>query len=138
MAAPTKLFLEWNDIDGQYHVNDKDGYAFGAGSYEPTDSIKSARSVSDAPISFGESHAGFDRVCVPEKPDHAEEDHDEFIAMLSELAGMKVTQYYDDNMHFLGYGMDLDEDDGFLEAEQLAEAHENELVNLMGSYMEDE
>jgi len=109
MTSP-KLFLEWNDLDGQYHVNDADGFAFGGGSFEPTDAIKHARVVSDKPIDIGDSHAGFERVCVPKKPETAEEDSEVFISMLAEIGGMKVTKCFDDNMHFLGYTLELKED----------------------------
>lgn len=139
MAAPTKLFLEFNNIDGQFHINDKKGFAFGQG-YEIPDAIQHARTVSNAPIDIGESHAGFSRQCVPVKPDHAEEDSEVFIQMLAELAGMEVTKLFDDNMHFIGYTMELadEEDDSFIEAELSADAYEEELVNALGSYMEDE
>jgi len=106
MSAPTKLFLEFSDIDGQFHVNDKDGFAFG-NAHEIPDAVKHARVVSDAPIDFGDSHAGFERVMVTKKPDGAMEDSEVFIQALAEIAGMKVTKYFDDNMHFLGYGMEL-------------------------------
>lgn len=106
MAAPDKLFLEWNDIDGQYHVNDKHGHAFGGGSYEPTDAIKHARIVSDAPIEFSK-FADIDNVCVPEKPTGAIEDAEMFISALAEIGGMKVTKCFNDDMHFIGYIMEL-------------------------------
>lgn len=110
MSAPTKLFLEWNDHDGQYHVNDKKGHAFGGGSYEPTEAIQHARTVSNAPINIGDSYAGFERICVNEKPADAMEDSEMFIAALAEIGGMKVTKIYDDNMHFKGYTMQLKEE----------------------------
>lgn len=109
MSPPKKLFLELNDIDGQYHVNDENGFAFGAGSHEPTTSIKSARTVTDAPISIGDSYAGFERLCVSKKPDNAEADGENFIQMLAEIGGMKVTKLYNDDLHFIGYTMELKE-----------------------------
>ena len=109
MSPPKKLFLELNDIDGQYHVNDENGFAFGAGSHEPTTSIKSARTVTDTPISIGDSYAGFERLCVSEKPDNAEADGENFIQMLAEIGGMKVTKLYNDDLHFIGYTMELKE-----------------------------
>jgi hypothetical protein len=108
MSAPTKLFLEWNDIDGQYHVIDKEGHAFGGGSYEPTEAIKHARMVSDAPISFGDSYAGFERHCVHERPEHALTDHELFIQALAEIGGMKVTKLFDDEMDFMGWVMEAE------------------------------
>lgn len=139
MAAPTKLFLEFNDIDGQFHVNDKNGFAFGQ-AHEIPDAIQHARTVTNAPIDIGESHAGFSRQCVPVKPDHAEEDSEVFIQMLAELAGMEVTKLFDDNMHFIGYTMKLadEEDDSFIESELSAEAYEDELVHAMCSYFGDD
>lgn len=106
MPAPTKLFLEFSNIDGKFHVNDKNGFAFGDG-LEIPDAVKSARIVTDAPIDFGDSHVGFERVMVTKKPDGAMEDSEVFIQALAEIGGMKVTKYFDDNMQFLGYGMEL-------------------------------
>ena len=106
MAAPTKLFLEFNDIDSKFHVNDKEGFAFGDG-YEIPDAVQHARMVSKAPIDFGDSYSGFKRVMVSEKPETYEEDTESFMAALAEIAGMQVTKYFDDNMHFIGYGMEL-------------------------------
>ena len=83
--------------------------AIGAGSHEPTTSIKSARTVTDAPISIGDSYAGFERLCVSEKPDNAEADGENFIQMLAEIGGMKVTKLYNDDLHFIGYTMELKE-----------------------------
>ena len=134
MAAPTQLFLEFNDIDGQFHVNDHDGFAFG-NAYEPVDAIKHARIVTKAPIQFNE-FAGIPSVCVTEKPD-AIADHDVFISALAELAGMKVVGNYDDNMNFIGYSMELIEDE-FVQAELAAEQYENDIVSALGSFMEDD
>ena len=47
------------------------------------------------------------KVCVPEKPDGAIADTHTFIAALAEIAGMEVTKNFDDNMHFIGYTMEL-------------------------------
>lgn len=104
--SSTKLFLEFNDIDGQFHVNDKDGFAFG-NAYEIPDAIQHARMVTDAPIDIEDDHAGNHRHVVTEKPDGAIADTDTFISALAEIAGMQVTKYYDSNIHFLGYGMEL-------------------------------
>ena len=106
MVAPTKLFLEFNNIDGQFHVNDKDGFAFGQG-HEIPDAVQHARTVSNAPIDFGESYSGLERVMVTEKPEDAIADTESFIAALAEIGGMKVTKNFDDNMHFIGYTMEL-------------------------------
>jgi hypothetical protein len=108
MSAPTRLFLEHNAIDGQFHVNDKDGFAFGQG-HEIPDAIQHARIVSDAPIDFGDSYEGFTRICVTERPEGTFLDKEAFIAALADIAGMHVTKVFDDNMHFLGYTMELRE-----------------------------
>lgn len=138
MAAPTKLFLEFQN-DSKFHIVDGNKTSFGK-AYEIPDAIKDARTRTNAPIDIGDSHAGFSRQCVPTKPDHAEEDSEVFIQMLAEIGGMKVTKLFNDDMHFIGYTMELaeDNDDSFTEAEIAAEAYESELVNAMGSYMEDE
>lgn len=135
MAAPTKLFLEFNDIDGKFHVNDSKGFAFGA-AYEIPDAVQSARAVSNAPISFGTDCAGTEEIMVPKKPEHYTADKDVFIAELAEIGGMKATKVYDDNMNFIGYTMDLADED--TRAELAAEAHENEIVSAMSSYLEDD
>ena len=138
MTAPVKLFLEFNNIDGKFHVNNAKGLAFGTG-HEIPDAIQSARVVADVPIDIGESHAGFERHCVVKKPVNAEADSEVFIQMLAELAGMKVTKLFNDNLHFLGYTMELKEDDDdFIKAAIAEEQHENELVTAMGSYIEEE
>ena len=102
-----KLFLKQNQDHSQFEVLDTNGKAISEGSYEITEAIKNAREVSDAPIDFGNSFAGFERLCVPEKPVNAEEDSEVFIQRLAELAGMKVTKLFDDNIHFIGYTMEL-------------------------------
>ena len=103
MSSP-KLFLEFNDIDSLFHVNDQDGFAYGMG-HDPVSAIKHARVVTDKPISIGEI-CELPTECVSEKPDGAIADHDVFIAALAEIAGMKVTRVFDDNMTFVGYTME--------------------------------
>ncbi|MBQ2832419.1 hypothetical protein [Methanobrevibacter sp.] len=138
MAAPSKLFLKFKE-DSKFHVVDEHDQTIGA-AYEIPDAIKAARKISNAPIDIEDSYAGFTRLCVPEKPDNAEEDTEVFMAMLAELAGMKVTKLFDDNIHFLGYTMEPTDEElrEFLVAETATEQHESELVSAMGSYMEDE
>ena len=136
MAAPTKLFLEFNDIDGQFHVNDKNGFAFGQ-AHEIPDAIQHARTVTNAPIDIGDSHAGFTRLSVTKKPDHAEEDSEVFIQMLAELGGIEIIKLFDENLHFIGYTMQLAEDD-ITAAEIAAEQHEAEQVSALGSYLGDD
>ena len=130
-----KLFLEFRN-DSKFHIIDENGASYGRG-YEIPDAINDVRKITDSPIDIEESYEGFTRLCVPEKPDNAIADSRQFIAALAEIAGMKVIEHYDDNVNFLGYTMELAEDT-FIEAELAAEAHENEVVNALGSYMEDE
>lgn len=138
MAAPTKLFLKFKN-DSKFHIVDQHDQTIGA-AYEIPDAIKAARKVSNAPIDIEDSYAGFSRLCVPMKPDNYEADTENFIAMLAELAGMKVTKLFDDNIHFIGYTMEpIDKElREFLVAESASEKYEAEIVNAMGSYMEDE
>ena len=104
-----KLFLDLQN-DSKFHVIDSEGNTIGA-AYEITKAIKEARKTSLAPIDIEESHAGFERLCVAEKPSNYEADIDCFIAALAEIGGMKVTKLFDDNIHFIGYTMELMEDD---------------------------
>ena len=106
--SSSKLFLEWNDLDGQFKVQDKDGFPFGA-SFEPLDAIKGARMVTDEPISMGEGVGDIEQIIVTEKPIDAIADAEVFISALAEIGGMDVTKYYDDNMNFIGYGMEVKE-----------------------------
>lgn len=101
----SKLFLEFRD-DSKFHVVTDDTTSIGE-AYEVPDAIREAREISNAPIDFGDSYAGFTRVCVTEKPDGAIADKETFIAALAEIAGMKVTKLFDDNIHFIGYTMEL-------------------------------
>ncbi len=106
MLKAAELFLEWNDNEGQYQVQDADGHSLAGGSYEPTDAIKHARTITTAPIKFSEFE-DIENVCVSEKPDGAIADSEVFISALAEIAGMKVKKCYDDNMNFIGYTMEL-------------------------------
>ena len=108
MSTPTKLFLEWNDHDGQYQVHDKDGFVFDGGSFEPKEAIAHARTVSDVPIHIGEFQ-DIEQVCVSEKPIGAIEDTETFISALAEIGGMKVIKCFNDEMNFIGYTMEVKE-----------------------------
>lgn len=136
MQTPTTLFLNFQN-DSKFHIVDENNNTIGS-AYEIPDAIKAARKITNAPIDIEESYEGFTRICVPEKPDHAIADSRQFIAALAEIAGMKVIEHYDDNVNFLGYTMELAEDISFKEAEIAAEAHENDIVNAMGSYLGDD
>ena len=105
MSSP-KLFLKQNSIDGKFKVVDENDFPFGD-AYEIPDAIKSARTVTDKPIDIEDNYAGISRLVVSEKPKGAIIDKDMFIAALAEIGGMKVNKYYDDNLNFLGYGMEL-------------------------------
>lgn len=101
MSAPTKLFLEKNDIDGLFHVVDKNGHAFGGGCDMPDDAIRHARTVSDAPIFFGSG--------VSVSDDKDVYTTYELIQELANLGGFKVRQAYDSDMKIIGWTMELKE-----------------------------
>ena len=101
----SKLFLELKN-DSKFHIIDENNKSIGA-AYEIPEAIQQARETSKAPIDIEDSHAGFSRVCVPEKPSDAISDSEVFIQALAEIAGMKVTKLFDDNINFLGYTMEL-------------------------------
>ena len=109
VSNDSKLFLEFKN-DNKFHVIDENKNTIGA-AYEIPEAIQEARKKSHAPIDIEDSYAGFERVCVTQKPDGAMEDTESFIAALAEIGGMKVIKYFDDNLHFLGYGMELAEED---------------------------
>lgn len=131
-----KLYLKFMD-DSKFHVVDEHDNSIGE-AYEVPDAVKQARLVSNAPIDFEDSYAGFTRVMVTEKPSEAIADSETFIAALAEIGGMKVTKLFDDNMHFIGYTMNPIEEDDFLKAE-LAEAKAiEEILNSFDCYFEEE
>lgn len=101
----SKLFLEFNNIGGKFHVLDEKGNHKGDG-YEPTDAIKHARTVTKDPIYLGET-CDLPTYCVSERPDNATADAEIFISELAEISGMKVKRLFDDDMHFIGYTMEL-------------------------------
>lgn len=101
----SKLFLELKN-DSKFHIIDENNKSIGA-AYEIPEAIQQARETSKAPIDIEDSHAGFSRVCVPEKPSDAISDSEVFIQALAEIAEMKVTKLFDDNINFLGYTMEL-------------------------------
>ena len=105
MSSPKKLIF--NDIDGKFHVVNKDGSGSYGAAYEIPDAIAQARTVTDEPIHFGSDCAGIDEVMVSEKPETYTADKDVFIAELAEISGMKVTKNYNDKMHFIGYTMEV-------------------------------
>lgn len=132
----SKLFLEFRN-DSKFHVVTDDTTSIGEG-YEIPEAIQQAREISNAPIDIEDSHAGFSRVCVPEKPSDAIEDSEVFIQALAEIAGMKVTILFDDNIHFLGYTMEPIEENDFIKAEIAAEKAEAELTSCFDCYFKEE
>lgn len=133
-----KLFLELQS-DSKFHIVDENGCSYSE-AYEIPDAIKHVRKITNSPIDIEDSHAGFSRLCVPEKPDNAEADSQVFIEMLAELAGMKVTQLFDDNVNFLGYTMEpIDKElRDFIAAENAEEKAEEQLLSSFDCYFEEE
>lgn len=136
MQSPNKLFLEFQD-DSKFHVIDENKKSIGV-AYEIPDAVKQARLVSNAPIDFEDSYAGFTRLMVTEKPSEAIADSETFISALAEIGGMKVTKLFDDNMHFLGYTMEPIEEDDFIKAEEAADKAEEQLLHSFDCYFEEE
>lgn len=138
MQAPNKLFLEFKD-DSKFHIIDENNNTIGA-AYEIPDAIKEARKTSNAPIDIEDSHAGFARLCVAEKPSEAIADSEVFIQALAEIGGMKVTKLFDDNIHFLGYTMEpIDKElREFLAAENATEKAEKDALKCFDCYFEEE
>ena len=136
MQSPNKLFLEFQN-DSKYHVIDSNNNTIGA-AYEIPDAIKEARKTSNDPIDIEDSHAGFERLCISEKPDNAIADSDVFIAALAEIGGMKVKKLFDDNVHVLGYTMEPIEEDDFIKAEEAADKAEEQLLHSFDCYFEEE
>lgn len=101
----SKLFLELKN-DSKFHIIDENNKSIGA-AYEIPDAIKHVRKITDSPIDIEDDHAGNHRYVVSEKPEDAIEDTETFIAALAEIAGMKVTKNLDENLHFLGWTMEL-------------------------------
>ena len=133
-----KLFLELQS-DSKFHIVDENGCSYSE-SYEIPDAIKHVRKITNSPIDIEDSHAGFSRLCVPEKPDNAEADSQVFIEMLAELAGMKVTKLFDDNVNFLGYTMEpIDKElRDFIAVENAEEKAEEQLLSSFDCYFEEE
>ncbi|MBQ2637244.1 MAG: hypothetical protein IJG09_11215 [Methanobrevibacter sp.] len=136
MQSPNKLFLEFQD-DSKFHVINENKKSIGV-AYEIPDAVKQARLVSNAPIDFEDSYAGFTRLMVTEKPSEAIADSETFISALAEIGGMKVTKLFDDNMHFLGYTMEPIEEDDFIKAEEAADKAEEQLIHSFDCYFEEE
>lgn len=67
-------------------------------------------------------------------------DSEELIESLADLAGFAVYKVLDENSNFEGYVIEANDKDlrEFLAAEFAAESHEVEVVNALGSYMEDD
>ncbi len=116
MAAPTKLFLDYNSFDTRYpwKVLDKSEMVFGSGE-TPEDAIKSARVVTNAPIYANSQFKGI----IDGKPlltakyltDIDEETtlygSEEIMEAMAELGGFKVFKVYDDDHFLMGYSFEV-------------------------------
>ena len=113
MPSPTKLFLDFNSIDGRWKVLNKSEFCFGDGE-TPEQAIASARVVSDATIYANSDFKGIvDEVLdipVRDVDDLSEDDEiygiEELIEVMADLGGFNVRKVYKDNF-FLGYTMDV-------------------------------
>ena len=101
MAAPTKLFLEYNGIDNRWKVVDENGFCFGDGR-TVKEAVQSARVVTDQDIYF---HDGLVYVNKPETG--LTKDVFDFIDELAEIGGMEVTRIYNNDDEFQGFKMEL-------------------------------
>lgn len=113
MAAPTKLFLDYNSFDNHWKILDTNEYCFGSGE-TPEDAIRSARVVTDAPIFANSQFKGlldsvFD-VSTKDSTELTSDDviytKDELIEALAELSGFKIYRIIDGG-YLLGYTMEL-------------------------------
>ena len=113
MPSPTKLFLDFNSIDGRWKVLNSKEFCFGDGE-TPEQAIASARVVSDATIYANSDFKGIvDEVLdipVRDVDDLSEDDEiygiEELIEVMADLGGFNVRKVYKDNF-FLGYTMDV-------------------------------
>lgn len=113
MAAPDKLFLDINSIDGKWKILDKQEFCFGSGD-TPEDAIRSARVVTDATIYANSDFKGIiDEVLdipVRDVSDLSEDDAiysiEELVECMADLGGFNVRKVYKDD-YFLGYTMDV-------------------------------
>ena len=113
MAAPTRLFLDYNGFDGEWKVLDENEFPYGTGDI-PEHAIRSARVVTDAPIYANNNFTGLVDgvldVSVKDITQLTEEDviynKDELIEALAELSGFKIYKIIDGG-YTLGYTMEL-------------------------------
>ena len=116
MAAPTKLFLDYNSFDSHYpwKVLDKQGMVFGSGE-TPEDAIKSARVVTNAPIYANSEFKGIvDGTPLLDVKYLTDIDEDtvlygseEVMEAMAELSGLKVYKVYDDDHFLMGYSFEV-------------------------------
>ena len=118
MAAPTKLFLDYNPFSSNrsaWKILDAEETCFGTGE-TPEDAIKSARVVTNAPIYANSEFKGIvdgTPVISVINSDELAEDSvlygaEEMIEALAELGGFKVRKVQDSTGYFfLGYTMEL-------------------------------
>ena len=113
MAAPTKLFLDYNSFDDHWKILDKDEFCYGSGE-TPEDAIKSARVVTNAPIYANSNFKGIvdgTPVIPTINADEIAADltlygAEEMIEALAELGGFKVRKVVEHGF-FIGYTMEL-------------------------------
>ena len=113
MAAPTKLFLDYNSFDDHWKVLDANEFPYGSGE-TPEAAIKSARVVTNAPIYANSTFKGIidGTPIIPEiTSNEIPEDttlygREEIIEAMAELSGFKVRKVVEDGF-FIGYTMEL-------------------------------
>ena len=114
MAAPTKLFLDYNSFDETWKVLDKDHFPFGSGD-TPELAIKSARVVTNAPIYANSQFKGIvdgePVLNVKYVTDLDEETvlygAEEMIEAMCELSGLKAYKVFDDDHFLMGYTFEV-------------------------------
>lgn len=118
MAAPTKLFLDYNSFDNKYpwKVLDTDEHCFGSGA-TPEDAIESARIVTNAPIYANSQFKGIvdgEPVLNVKYLEEIDEEtvlygSEEIMEAMAELGGFKVYKVYDDRFHryVMGYAFEV-------------------------------
>ena len=113
MAAPTRLFLDYNAFDGEWKVLDENEFPYGTG-HIPEDAIRSARVVTDAPIYANNNFTGLVDgvldISVKDSTQLTKDDviytKDELIEALAELSGFRIYKIIDGG-YTLGYTMEL-------------------------------
>lgn len=117
MNTPLKLFLNYSSFREEWDILDKNNVCYGQGCC-PEEAIKSARTVTNAPIYANSQFKGLidGEPVIPQiNSDELAEDStlygaEEIMEVLAELGGFKVSKVYDTTGYFfLGYTMELKE-----------------------------